>query len=162
MKTTVPVIRRIIREELRRAIIEQAMTMIVEAVGSDAIKLLKEDIQKQQQIRKAGIGPYADVQKSTRAQDDVGQLMMSALQTLTNAKKDPKLDVGKIVKQLESLYGALQSSANTVHKTMWMPAVKNALDVIKPLINNPQHETRAKRMQFAQNKIQGLGKNVQA
>lgn len=161
MKTTVTAIRRIIREELRRAVLDEAINTLRESIDKE---LLREwdytPAAKQRELRRTGIGPYAETPKTNA--EDPGKLMQSALQMLTVAKNNPKTDIGKVVSQLEALYVSLKGSNNTVHSTTWAAAVKKALDTVSQLKNNPGHETRSSRLQFAQNKIETLGKNLHA
>lgn len=160
MKTTLPAIRRIIREELRRAIIAQAKAIIIESVGQDVLREWNEP--GKQQARRAGVGPFVEKPAVQGTQEDPSEMVRSALRLLDDAEKNERVDIAVVTKQLEKVYAALKNSGNTAKSTAWAAGVRQAINLLQQL-RSPQVDPRQRkaRLQKAQSSIMNLGSNVE-
>lgn len=160
MKTTIPAIRKIIREELRRIIIAQAKVAILECVDKNILREWNEFGAKQL-ARRQGMGQFADVsEKGTK--ENPAELMQASLRLLDRAEKDERVSIDEVLTQLNSLHAVLKQSQNKTQSTTWLAGVMQAINLVKQLKSSQTDPRQRKvRLQKAQSSIMNLGKNVE-
>jgi hypothetical protein len=160
MKTTIPGIRKIIREELRRVILSQAKAALLECIDKSVLREWNE-LQKQQQVRRQGVGPYVSTPK-TGTQENPSDLMQASLRLLDRAEKDERVSIDDVLTQLNSVYAALKRSQNKTQSTAWLAGVMQAINLVKQLKSSQVDPRQRKvRLQKAQSSIMNLGKGVE-